>query len=77
MNNLIHINFKDPIVEEYEGYQDKEAGLKTLAFKYFGADANKASNYLGLEGSATVSLQELAMTIQAAAACRYYQPELI
>ena len=36
----------DPILNEYEAFVDKSAGLKTIAFKYFGADINQASEYL-------------------------------
>ena len=41
MNNLIHLNPLDPIFSEYEAFVDKSAGLKTIAFKYFGADIYK------------------------------------
>ena len=43
MNNLIHKNPLDPIFNEYEAFVDKSAGLKTIAFKYFGADIQKAT----------------------------------
>ena len=45
MNNLIHLNPLDPIFNEYEAFVDKSAGLKTIAFKYFGADIQKAIEY--------------------------------
>ena len=45
MNNLIHLNPLDPIFNEYEAFVDKSAGLKTIAFKYFGADLQKAIDY--------------------------------
>mgnify|MGYP006257714947 CR=1 FL=1 len=35
MNNLITINFTDPIREEYNQAIDKTAALNTIAFKYF------------------------------------------
>ena len=49
MNNLVNINQSDPIFEEFEAFVDKNAGIKTIAFKYFGADVEKASEYLELD----------------------------
>ena len=49
MNNLVNINQSDPIFEEFEAFVDKNAGIKTIAFKYFGADVEKATEYLALE----------------------------
>ena len=49
MNNIIQINPIDPIFNEYEGFVDKSAGIKTIAFKYFGADVQKAIDYLAIE----------------------------
>ena len=48
MNNIVHLNTLDPIFNEYEAFVDKDAGLKTIAFKYFGADIQKALVYLDL-----------------------------
>ena len=48
MNNIVHLNTLDPIFNEYEAFVDKDAGLKTIAFKYFGADIQKAIVYLDL-----------------------------
>ena len=48
MNNIGHLNTLDPIFNEYEAFVDKDAGLKTIAFKYFGADIQKALVYLDL-----------------------------
>ena len=48
MNNLVHLKQSDPIFDEYEAFVDKGAGIKTIAFKYFGADIQKASEYLAL-----------------------------
>ena len=48
MNNLVHLKHSDPIFDEYESFVDKGAGIKTIAFKYFGADIQKASEYLAL-----------------------------
>ena len=46
MNNLITINFADPIREEYNQAIDKTAALNTIAFKYFKGDRIEAHNYL-------------------------------
>lgn len=75
MNNLIHINPLDPIFNEYEAFVDKSAGLKTIAFKYFGADIQKAIEYLDINSiqepkeSESINLS-LVNT-------EYYQPELL
>ena len=75
MNNLIHKNPLDPIFNEYEAFVDKSAGLKTIAFKYFGADIQKAIEYLDINSiqepkeSESINLS-LVNT-------EYYQPELL
>jgi cyanate lyase len=75
MNNLVHINPLDPIFNEYEAFVDKSAGLKTIAFKYFGADIQKAIEYLDINSiqepkeSESINLS-LVNT-------EYYQPELL
>ena len=48
MNNILHLNALDPIFNEYEAFVDKTAGLKTIAFKYFGADLQQALEYLNI-----------------------------
>ena len=76
MNNLVNINQSDPIFEEFEAFVDKNAGIKTIAFKYFGADVEKATEYLELEMNedAPSSLSQVIPVMQSAA---YYQPELL
>jgi|TARA_B100001093_G_scaffold325533_1_gene310605 cyanate lyase len=75
MNNLVHIKPLDPIFNEYEAFVDKSAGLKTIAFKYFGADIQKAIEYLDINSiqepkeSESINLS-LVNT-------EYYQPELL
>ena len=75
MSNLVHINPLDPIFNEYEAFVDKSAGLKTIAFKYFGADIQKAIEYLDINSiqepkeSESINLS-LVNT-------EYYQPELL
>ena len=49
MDNLVHLNVLDPIFNEYEAFVDKAAGLKTIAFKYFGADLQQALEYLNID----------------------------
>ena len=46
MNNLIIINFADPIREEYNKAIDKVAAINTIAFKYFSGDRLVAHKYL-------------------------------
>ena len=76
MNNLVNMNQSDPIFEEFEAFVDKNAGIKTIAFKYFGADVEKATEYLELDTNeeAPCSLSQVIPVMQSAA---YYQPELL
>jgi len=76
MNKLVNINQSDPIFEEFEAFVDKNAGIKTIAFKYFGADVEKATEYLALEMNeyAPSSLSQVIPVMQPA---EYYQPELL
>jgi hypothetical protein len=75
MNNLVHLKQSDPIFDEYEAFVDKRAGIKTIAFKYFGADIQKASEYLALNKieliDEPVSKPIPLMQVE------YYQPELL
>ena len=76
MNNLIHLNPIDSIFNEYEAFVDKSAGLKTIAFKYFGADIQKAIDYLdinSLHDSHDSEFVDLALVETK----EYYQPELL
>jgi len=50
MNNVIHINSSDPIIDQLSKAADKQATLKTLAFKYFGGDTLKLNSYLQTTG---------------------------
>ena len=76
MNNLIHLNPLDPIFNEYEAFVDKGAGLKTIAFKYFGADIQKAIAYLAIDSSdeTPASIDSAHILIESQ---EYYQPELL
>ena len=76
MNNLVNINQSDPIFEEFEAFVDKNAGIKTIAFKYFGADVEKATEYLELDmkEEAPSSLSQVIPVMQPS---EYYQPELL
>lgn len=75
MNNSVHLKQSDPIFDEYEAFVDKGAGIKTIAFKYFGADIQKASEYLALNKieliDEPVSKPIPLMQVE------YYQPELL
>ncbi len=76
MNNLIHLNPLDPIFNEYEAFVDKSAGLKTIAFKYFGADIQKAIEYLDIN---TIQEPKEIQSIKLSLVenTEYYQPELL
>ena len=76
MNNLVNLNESDPIFEEFEAFVDKNAGIKTIAFKYFGADVEKATEYLELDMKEDTpgSLSQVIPVMQPA---EYYQPELL
>ena len=76
MNNLVHLKHSDPIFDEFEAFVDKGAGIKTIAFKYFGADIQKASEYLAiaLDEESPITINQAIPVMQPA---EYYQPELI
>ena len=76
MNNLIHLNPLDPIFNEYEAFVDKAAGLKTIAFKYFGADIQKAINYLSIDSFEETQISDDPAHILIESQ-QYYQPELL
>ena len=76
MNNLIHLNTIDPIFNEYEAFVDKSAGLKTIAFKYFGADIQKAIDYLDIN-SFHDSHDSESIDLTLVKSKEYYQPELL
>ena len=76
MNNLIHLNPLDPIFNEYEAFVDKAAGLKTIAFKYFGADIQKAIEYLDINGIQE-SKEDESINLSLVESAEYYQPELL
>lgn len=77
MNNLVHLNPLDPIFNEYEAFVDKDAGLKTIAFKYFGADINQASEYLKVTNLSPNIENDNLSIISIMTSDTYYQPELI
>ena len=76
MNNIVHLNTLDPIFNEYEAFVDKSAGLKTIAFKYFGADIQKALVYLDLNNVDESSKDE-DFALSLVENQEYYQPELL
>ena len=76
MNNLVHLNPLDPIFNEYEAFLDKSAGLKTIAFKYFGADIKEAIEYLEINIHQE-SLANEYPTLIWDENIEYYQPTLI
>ena len=76
MNNLIHLNPLDPIFNEYEAFVDKSAGLKTIAFKYFGADLQKAIYYLYIN-NLSEQTESKSINLSLIDSTEYYQPELL
>ena len=76
MNNLVNLKESDPIFEEFKAFVDKNAGIKTIAFKYFGADVEKASEYLELDINEETS-SSLSQAISLMQPAEYYQPELL
>ena len=76
MNNIVHLNTLDPIFNEYEAFVDKDAGLKTIAFKYFGADIQKALVYLDLNNVDESSKDE-DFALSLVENKEYDQPELL
>ncbi len=76
MNNLIHLNPLDPIFNEYEAFVDKSAGLKTIAFKYFGADLQKAIDYLDIN-NLSEQTESKSINLRLIESIEYYQPELL
>ena len=76
MNNIVHLNTLDPIFNEYEAFVDKDAGLKTIAFKYFGADIQKAIVYLDLN-NLDESSQDKDFALSVVKKKENYQPEVL
>jgi len=76
MDNLVNLNALDPIFNEYEAFVDKAAGLKTIAFKYFGADLQQALEYLNIDKKED-SMDEQFSSFDLIESKEYYQPELL
>ena len=76
MNNILHLNALDPIFNEYEAFVDKTAGLKTIAFKYFGADLQQALEYLNINMTED-SNDDHFTNLNSMESKEYYQPELL
>jgi len=76
MNNILHLNALDPIFNEYEAFVDKTAGLKTIAFKYFGADLQQALEYLNINMTED-SNDDYFTNLNSMESKEYYQPELL
>ena len=76
MDNILHLNALDPIFNEYEAFVDKTAGLKTIAFKYFGADLQQALEYLNINMTED-SNNDHFTNLNSMESKEYYQPELL
>lgn len=77
MNNLIHLQPLDPIIIEFNAFADKDAGLKTIAFKYFKADLNQATEYLKVTNLVCDKDKNDLSIVSFIDKDSYYQPELI
>ena len=76
MDNILHLDALDPIFNEYEAFVDKTAGLKTIAFKYFGADLQQALEYLSINMTED-SNDDPFSNLNSVQSKEYYQPELL
>jgi hypothetical protein len=76
MDNILHLDALDPIFNEYEAFVDKTAGLKTIAFKYFGADLQKTLEYLNINKKED-SIDDQFSNFDLVDSKEYYQPELL
>ena len=76
MDNILHLNTLDPIFNEYEAFVDKTAGLKTIAFKYFGADLQQALEYLNINMTEDLNDDHFS-NHNSVQSKEYYQPELL
>lgn len=57
MNNIVHINKSDPIIEQWNTAVDKDAAFKTIAFKFFGGDSSQLDIYLQTFGQIVQSIK--------------------
>tara|TARA_B100000212_G_C26962833_1_gene359219 strand:+ start:196 stop:429 length:234 start_codon:yes stop_codon:yes gene_type:complete len=76
MDNTLHYEVLDPIFNEYDAFVDKTAGLKTIAFKYFGANLQQAIEYLNVSDKED-SIDNEFLTLDSKETQEYYQPELL
>ena len=76
MDNTLHYEVLDPIFNEYDAFVDKTAGLKTIAFKYFGANLQQAIEYLNVSDKED-SIDNEFPTSDSKETQEYYQPELL
>jgi len=76
MDNTLHYEVLDPIFNEYDDFVDKTAGLKTIAFKYFGANLQQAIEYLNISDKED-SIDNEFPTFDSKETQEYYQPELL
>lgn len=77
MDNLIHLSPSDPIINEFDRFVDKDAGLKTIAFKYFKADLNQATEYLKVNNLHCDKDKNDLSIVSIITNDSYYQPDLI
>ena len=77
MSNVIKVNFQDPVQIEFDQAINKDAALKTIAFKYFGGNIIDASSYLESNKSNIKNNSSFSKNSITISRGEYYQPELI
>ena len=77
MAKIIKLQVNDPIVSEFNNSIDKDAALKTIAFKFFNTDVLKAASYLQLDhNERNIFSSDLGTNSLIINSIDYYQPEL-
>ena len=77
MAKIIKLQINDPILSEFNNSIDKDAALKTIAFKFFNTDVIQAASYLN-SGSNQIKIFSTAPEPNSHIIdpVDYYQPEL-
>ncbi len=77
MAKIIKLQVNDPIVSEFNNSIDKDAALKTIAFKFFNTDVLKAAYYLQVDQKEKdIFSTDLGTNSLIIDSIDYYQPEL-
>ncbi|MEK9649385.1 MAG: hypothetical protein VW146_00385 [Gammaproteobacteria bacterium] len=77
MAKIIKLQISDPILSEFNNSIDKDAALKTIAFKFFNTNVIQAASYLGVGHSEkNIFSTDLSTNSHIIDSIDYYQPEL-